>query len=77
METLSDSELAFLELLARIWTARRKIWRSAFVLLIDTRKIDKEILESTLLSIDRNLLCSAIRIYYKITKGSKLATKLT
>ena len=38
METLSDSELAFLELLARIWTARRKIWRSVFVLLIHTKK---------------------------------------
>ena len=68
---------AFLGLLTRIWTAKRKIWRSLFVLLIHTKQNWQGDIENILLSIHQNSLCSAIRICHQITKGSKLASKLT
>ena len=69
--------LAFLGLLTRIWTAKRKIWRSLIILLIHTKQNWQSDFENILLSIHQNLLCSAIRICHQITKVSKLASNLT
>ena len=42
--------------------AKSKIWRSLFILLIHTKQNWQGKIENILLSIDQNLLCSAIQV---------------